>query len=42
VKGFKTTIAALVLCTNLTGFSVAATSADEGDLLRARELVWRA
>jgi ketosteroid isomerase-like protein len=42
VKGFKIAIAALVLCSTVTGFSVAATSADEGDLLKARELVWRA
>jgi hypothetical protein len=42
VKGFKIAIAALVLGSTVTGFSVAATSADEGDLLKVRELVWRA
>lgn len=42
MKGFKIAVAALVLGSTLAGLSAGASSADEGNLLKARELVWRA
>jgi Domain of unknown function (DUF4440) len=42
VKRLKMAIAALVLGSALAGFNAAAASADQSDLLKTRELVWRA
>jgi hypothetical protein len=39
MKGFKIALTALILCLPLAGFSAAASSDDQGDLLKARELV---
>jgi hypothetical protein len=42
VKRLQIAIAALVLGSTLAGFNAAAASADQSDLLKTRELVWRA
>jgi hypothetical protein len=42
MKGFKIALTALILCLPRAGFSAAASADDQGDLLKARELVWRA
>ena len=42
MKRLKMAIAALVLGSALAGFNAAVASADQSDLLKTRELVWRA
>jgi hypothetical protein len=42
MSGFKVTIAVLILSLPLAGFGTAAVPDDQNDLLKARELVWRA
>ena len=42
MKGLKIAIAALILGSALAGFNAAAAPADQSDLLKTRELVWRA
>ena len=42
MNGFKIAIAVLILSLPLSGFGTAAVLDDQSDLLKARELVWRA
>jgi hypothetical protein len=42
MSGFKVTIAVLIFSLPLAGFGTAAVPDDQNDLLKARELVWRA